>query len=69
VKFLFLLIVILLVAFALWPRPDAPSIEETFIAPQLDTIQKAERIEEQYMDALERSEERIREDSGGGKPR
>jgi hypothetical protein len=69
VKFLVLLIVILLVAFVLWPRPDPPPIEETFIAPQLDTIQKAERIEEQYMDALERSEERIREDSDGGKPR
>jgi hypothetical protein len=65
VKFLILLIVILLLAFALWPRPDPPPIEETFIAPQLDTIQKAESIEEEYMDALDRSEEQIREDSGG----
>jgi hypothetical protein len=65
-KFLVILIAVLLVAFALWPRPDPPPVEETFIAPQLDTIQKAESIEEQYMDALERSEEQIRKDSDGG---
>ncbi len=64
-KFLVLLIVVLLLAFALWPRSEPPPLEETFIAPQLETIQKAEGIEEQYMDALERSEERIQEDSGG----
>jgi hypothetical protein len=65
-RFLLLLIVVLLVAFALWPRPAPPPVEETFIAPQLETIRKAEGVEQQYMDALERSEERIREDSGGG---
>ena len=65
-KFLVLLIVVLLVAFALWPRSDPPPIEETFIAPQLETIEKAEGIEQRYMDALERSEEQIREDSDGG---
>ena len=63
-RFLILLIVMLLLAFALWPRPEPPPIEETIIAPQLETIEKAESVEEQYMDALERSEERIREDSG-----
>ena len=64
-KFLVLLIVVLLIAFALWPRRAPPPVEETFIAPQLETIRKAEGVEQQYMDALERSEERIREDSGG----
>ena len=68
-KFLVVLIVVLLVAFALWPRPEPPPIEETFIAPQLETIQKTEGIEEQYMEALDRADERIREDSGDGKPR
>ena len=63
-RFLILIIVVLLLAFALWPRSEPPPIKETFIAPQLETIEKAEGIEEQYMDALERSEERIRDDSG-----
>jgi hypothetical protein len=65
-KFLLVLIVILLIAFALWPRPPAPPVEETFIAPQLETIRKAEGVEQQYMDALERSEEQIRKDADGG---
>ena len=64
-KFLVLLIVALLLAFALWPRSEPPPVEETFIAPQLETIKKAESVEDQYMEALERAEERIREDSGG----
>ena len=64
-RFLLLLIVVLLLAFALWPREPPPPVEETFIAPQLETIRKAEGVEDQYMEALERAEERIREDSGG----
>ncbi len=64
-KFLLLMIVVLLIAYALWPRRPPPPVEETFIAPQLETIRKAEGVEQQYMDALERTEERIREDSGG----
>ena len=63
-RFLLLLIVVLLLAYALWPRPAPPPVEETFIAPQLETIRKAEQVEDQYMDALDRAEERIREDSG-----
>ena len=40
-KFLLLLIIVLLVAFALWPRQPTPPVEETFIAPQLEPLKKA----------------------------
>lgn len=65
-KFLALLIVVLLLAYALWPRPEPPPIEETFIAPQLETIEKAEGIEQQYMDALDRADSEIEEQIDGG---
>lgn len=65
-KFLVLLIIVLLVAFALWPRQPTPPIEETFIAPQLEPLNKAQQVERQYMDALERANQQIEKDSDGG---
>jgi hypothetical protein len=61
-----LLIIVLLVAFALWPRQPTPPIEETFIAPQLEPLKKAQQVEDQYMEALDRADERIEKDSDGG---
>ena len=66
-KFLALLIVVLLVAFALWPRQPTPPVEETFIAPQLEPLKKAERVEGQYMDALERANQEIEKQADGGR--
>jgi len=65
-RFLVLLIVVLLVAFALWPRQPTPPVEETFIAPQLEPLRKAEQVEGQYMDALERANQEIENQSDGG---
>jgi hypothetical protein len=65
-RFLVLLIVVLLVAFALWPRQPTPPIEETFIAPQLEPLKKAEQVEQQYLDALDRANQQIEKDSDGG---
>jgi len=65
-KFLVLLIIVLLVAFALWPRQPTPPVEGTFIAPQLEPLNKAKQVEEQYMEALERASEQIEKDSDGG---
>ena len=65
-RFLFLLIIILLVAFALWPRQPPPPVEETFIGPQLEPMKKAEAVEQQYLDALERANQQIEEQSDGG---
>jgi len=65
-RFLVLLIIVLLVAFALWPRQPTPPVEETFIAPQLEPLRKAEQVEQQYMDALDRANRQIERDSDGG---
>ncbi|MCW8871505.1 MAG: hypothetical protein OQK01_02690 [Xanthomonadales bacterium] len=65
-RFLVLLIIVLLVAFALWPRQPTPPIEETFIAPQLEPLRKAEQVEQQYMDAVERANAEIEKQSDGG---
>lgn len=65
-RYLFVLIIILLLAFAWWPRRPAPPVEETFIAPQLEPLRKAEQVEQQYMDALDRADRRIEQDSDGG---
>jgi len=60
-----LLIIVLLVAFALWPRQPTPPIEETFIAPQLEPLKKAQQVEDQYMEALDRADTEIERQSDG----
>jgi hypothetical protein len=65
-KFLVLLIIVLLVAYALWPRQPTPPIEETFIAPQLEPLNKARQVEDQYMEALDRADAEIEKQSDGG---
>jgi hypothetical protein len=64
-RFLVVLILVLLVAFVLWPRQPAPPVEETFIAPQLEPLKKAEQIENEYLEAVERANQQIERDSGG----
>ena len=64
-KFLVLLIIVLLAAFVLWPRQPTPPIEETFIAPQLEPLRKAEQVEQQYLDALDRTNQEIEQQSDG----
>jgi hypothetical protein len=65
-KFLVLLIIVLLVAFTLWPRQPTPPIEETFIAPQLEPLNKAKQVEDQYMEALDRADAEIEKQSDDG---
>lgn len=65
-RFLVLLIVVLLVAYALWPRQPVPPVEETFIAPQLEPLNKAKQVEDQYMEALDRANQEIEKQSDGG---
>ncbi|MFC1797356.1 hypothetical protein ACFL1V_09715 [Pseudomonadota bacterium] len=64
-RFLFLLIVVLLLAVAWWPDPPAMTVEETFIAPQLVPLNKAKGLEQDYLEGLDKKKEQIEEQSGG----
>jgi len=65
-RFLFFLIIVTLLIFKFWPEPPVPTAEESFIGPQLEPMNKAEHLEQQYLEALERTNERIDRESDGG---
>ena len=65
-RFLLVIIVVLLLAWKLWPQQAVPTAEESFIGPQLEPLNKAKKVEDQYMEALERTDKRIEKASDGG---
>jgi hypothetical protein len=65
-RFFIVLIIIIFFVFKFWPDQPVPTAEESFIGPQLQPLRKAEQIEEQYMEALKRTNERIERESDGG---
>jgi len=65
-RFLIVLIIIALAVFKLLPDQPVPTAEESFIGPQLEPLKKAEQVEEQYIEALERANEQIEKQSDGG---
>lgn len=64
-RFIIVLIIIALLVFKFWPEQPVPTAEESFIGPQIQGLKKAEQVEQQYMDALEETNERIERESGG----
>ncbi|MFC1690523.1 hypothetical protein ACFL07_12895 [Pseudomonadota bacterium] len=65
-RFLIILIIIALVVFKFWPDQPTPTAEESFIGPQIQSLKKAEQVEDQYMEALERKNQQIDKESDGG---
>lgn len=65
-RFLIVLIIIALAVFKLWPEQPVPTAEESFIGPQIQPLKKAEQVEDQYLEALERANEQIEKQSDGG---
>ena len=65
-RFLLLLIVVILLALAWWPEPPTPTVEETFIGPQIQTLNKAKKFEQDYMGALDKKKEEIDRQADGG---
>jgi len=65
-RFFVVLIIILLLAVAWWPDPPVNTIEDTFIAPQLVPLNKAQGLEEDYLEGLDKKKEQIEEQAGGG---
>ena len=64
-RFLIVLIIIILLAWKLWPEQPVPTAEESFIGPQLEPLKQAEQVEDQYMTALEETNRKIEEQSDG----
>ena len=65
-RFLIVLIIIALAVFKLWPDQPVPTAEESFIGPQIQSLKKAEQVEDQHLEALERANEQIDKQSDGG---
>jgi len=65
-RFLIVLIIIILLAWKLWPEQPVPTAEESFIGPQIQSLRKAEQFEDDYLDALEEKNRKIEEQSDGG---
>ena len=65
-RFLIVLIIVLLLAWKFWPEQPVPTADESFIGPQLKPLRKAEKVEDQYLDALDEKNRKIEEQSDGG---
>ena len=65
-RFLIVLIIIALLMAKFWPEQSVPPVEETFIGPQIQSLKKAEQFEQQYLEALEKKNERIERGADGG---
>ena len=65
-RFLLILIVVMLLVYKFWPEQPVPTAEESFIGPQIQSMDKAEQLEQQYLEALERTDQKIEEATDGG---
>jgi len=65
-RFVVVLIIIALLVFKYWPDQPVPTAEESFIGPQIQTMKKAEQVEQQYLDALKKKDEHMEKQADGG---
>ena len=65
-RFLLVLLVVILLALAWWPEPPTPTVEETFIGPQIQVLNKVKDFEQNYLDALDEKKEEIERQASGG---
>ena len=65
-RFLVVLIIVLLLAWKFWPEQPVPTADESFIGPQLQPLRKAEKVEDQYLDAVDAKKREIEKQSDGG---
>lgn len=64
-RLLIVLIIIALLVFKFWPEQPVPTADESFIGPQIQTIRKAEQIEQQVQEAQDKAKEQIDRESDG----
>lgn len=65
-RLLVLLIIVLLLAWKFWPEQPVPTVDESFIGPQLQPLRKAEKVEDSYLDAVDKKKQEMEEQSDGG---
>ena len=65
-RFLIVLIIVLLLAVAWWPEPPVPAVEDTFIGPQLEPLNKAKGFEQDYLEGLDKRKEQMEKQTDGG---
>ena len=65
-RFLLVLIVVILLVMAWWPEPPTPAVEDTFIGPQIQTLNKFEDFEQDYLDQLDKKKEEMERQADGG---
>jgi len=65
-RFLLVLIIVIFLAYSWWPEPPTPTVEETFIGPQIQTLNKAQSFEQDYLETLDKQKEEIEKQADGG---
>ena len=59
-RFLLIIIVILLLAYAWWPKREPVPVEETVIGQELKPLHKAQHFEQKdYLDALDKHRQQM----------
>ena len=66
-RFLLVLFVLVLLALALWPEPPTLAVEDTFIGPQIQVLNKAKNFEQEYLEGLDKKREEIDRKADGGR--
>ena len=64
-RYLVVLIIIILLAVKYWPEQPVPTADESFIGPQIQSLRKAEQVEEDYLEAVRKKNEKMEKQSGG----
>jgi len=66
-RFLVFIIIVLLLAFALWPEQETPPIEETFMGDQIKPLRKAQDFQQEgYLQDLDEHRMAMDEQEAGG---
>lgn len=65
-RFILLIIVALLLAYAWWPEQETPPVEETFIGDQIVPLRKAQKFQqEDYQKGLDEYQKKMDEQEAG----
>jgi len=65
-KLLILLIIVLILAWKFWPQDGADSAKDSFMGPQMQALEKAKAVEDDYIEAVEEKKRKIDEQADGG---